>query len=105
MEWGRLFSISVHESTLKMCQFKAEFTAKHGKIAEVSIDYGGQGVDRHDLHSSLLSRELHKVTDWDDVLPPFVDNDGKRHVTLGPGTALNQLFGGGSYDPSLYIRE
>jgi lipoate-protein ligase A len=69
----------------------------------VSTDYGGHGVDGEELKSSLLNRELHQITDWEKILPPFVANHGERRVTLSPGRELNRLFGGGSYNPSKYI--
>ena len=69
----------------------------------MSIDYGGQGVDGEELRSSFLNRELHKITDWENVLPPFIVNDGERRVTLSPGRELNRLFGSGSYEPTNYI--
>jgi lipoate-protein ligase A len=93
---------------LKMYKFKAEFTAKHGKITELSIDYNGQVEDENFLKSSLLNRELHRVVDWEDIFPrPAEASGGKEQLEAlhSPGRGMNELFGAGNYKPSEYIRE
>jgi lipoate---protein ligase len=87
-----------------VCQLGLEFTAKHGKITDVSIDYNGQ-LDRGPIESSLLNKDLHQITNWEDFLPPSMIEDGNREVPLGPGRVLNELFGVGSYPPSTYVKD
>jgi lipoate-protein ligase A len=96
---------------LIMYQFKAEFTAKHGKITELSVDYNSV-KDENLLKSSLLNREIHKVTDWEEVFPSSLDRPPRVDVedqggekVLTPGRGMNELFGAGNYFPSEYLRE
>ncbi len=106
-----------------MRQCKVEFTAKYGKFTEVSVDYNRHvdeqvkppllnvlsynykgPVNEEGIKSALLSKELHKIADWEEVLPPFLSTYTEQDVPTSPGKALNQLFGVGNYESLAYIR-
>jgi hypothetical protein len=87
---------------INISQFKAEFTAKHGKITELSVEYNDQVQDNF-LESSLLNRELHKVIDWENIFRCHVDVLSRAAGGVSPGKGMNKLFGAGSYEPSDYI--
>jgi lipoate-protein ligase A len=55
------------------------------------------------LKSPLTNRELHKINDWEEVLPPFSGTDGEPEVDASPGKTMNRLFGVGNYEPSVYV--
>jgi hypothetical protein len=108
--WSKFLYPLSKNRMLIMYQFKAEFTAKHGKITELSVDYNGV-EDENLLKSSLLNREIHKVTDWEEVFPSFLDGSHRvdvadeRRKVLTPGRGMNELFGAGNYKPSEYVKE
>jgi len=89
-------------------------------LTEVSVDYNSpvnehtlspvqknnhnRSIEMDEVNSALLDRDLHKINDWEELLPPFLGPDGERDVDGSPGTAMNQLFGVGNYKPSVYLR-
>jgi hypothetical protein len=123
---GKFYISPFNAGILRTRQCKIEFTVKHGKFTEVSIDYNDRTasseqielpllnklsfhynglVEREKIESNLMSRELHKIIDWEQLLPPFLLTDSDRNVAVSPGRTMNQLFGMGNYEPSAYVRE
>ena len=107
-----------------MKQYEVYFKARSGKFIEVSVNYNGRvdeqvgspllnsssknyngPVEIKEIESTLMGRELNKITDWEEVLPPFLFADGERQVPTSPGRVMNELFGLGNYEPSAYVRE
>jgi lipoate-protein ligase A len=70
---------------------------------EPPFNYSGP-VKMQQLKSLLINRELHKINDWEEVLPPFSNTDGEPDVDASPGKIMNRLFGVGNYEPSVYVR-
>jgi lipoate-protein ligase A len=123
---GKFYISPFNARILRTRQCKIEFTAKHGKFTAVSVDYNDRTVsseqielpllnklsfnynglvEREKIESNLMSRDLHKITDWEQLLPPFLFTDTDRNVAASPGRTMNQLFGMGNYEPSAYVRE
>ena len=89
-------------------------------MTEVSVDYYGR-VNQHikspvqnkdndgpvgmeQVIHTLLNRDLHKIIDWEEVLPTFSASDRELDIDASPGKTMNQLFGVGNYEPSAYLR-
>jgi hypothetical protein len=123
---GEFYISPFNAGILRTRQCKIEFTAKHGKFTAVSVDYNDRTVsseqielpllnklsfnynglvESEKIESNLMSRDLHKITDWEQLLPPFLFTDTDRNVAASPGRTMNQLFGMGNYKPSAYVRE
>jgi hypothetical protein len=102
---GKFYISPFNARILRTRQCKIEFRAKHGKLTAVSVDYNDRTVSSEQIRSNLMCRDLHKITDWEQLLPPFHFTDTDPNVAASPGRTMNQLFGMGNYEPSAYVRE
>jgi hypothetical protein len=100
--WSKSRAPPLNTRILSQSQCMVEFTAKHGKFTEVSVDYNDRQANTTQIESYLMSRKLHTITDWENLLPPFLFTDRDNIVTVSPGRAMNKLFGTASYEPSAY---
>jgi hypothetical protein len=98
---------------LIVSKFKATFTARHGQISEISLDYGDTvpHAEMEVLASSLQGRQLHEITDWVTAFRQqrlTLDHKSIPAAVLSPlqkaGAAMNRLLGTGNHMLREYIR-
>lgn len=76
-----------------------DFTARHGEISEVNLQYPGAISDEalDSIISNLLSRKIHEIEDWTHFLPQSSHSSPNSNSSNGlknqPGIVINDLFG------------
>ncbi|KAE8448888.1 hypothetical protein EG329_008684 [Mollisiaceae sp. DMI_Dod_QoI] len=79
--------------------FSMDFTARHGEISEVNLQYPGAISDEalDSIISNLLSRKIHEIEDWTHFLPQSSHSSPNSNSSNGlknqPGIVINDLFG------------